>query len=218
MDSGKPYVFSHDYAMRNGELDLWREDTRLNGECIRAVDEAIRACNHEQYRYEFSGAVSSVVEAFGFGRLTHTLAGAVATSFNDGRFSSENKRWAQGFGISSDRHGEFNFDTHRAVLDGFIDSARKAHVEMLAQEVGQYEKSRRMADRNRLTWFHSDFGVHLPNPGVTEERLMERHAEIMDKKAERQSVLAQIRAARGEAKRPRKPKPERGKNSHGEEL
>lgn len=218
MDGGKPYVFSKEYAMRNGEIELWREDMRLTRACASAVDEAIRACNYEQHRYKFSEAVSAVAEAFGFERLTHTLAGAVATSFNDGRFSSENKRWAQGFGIAEERHGDFHFGTHRAVLDGFIDTTRKAHVEMLAQEVGQYEKIHRMAERNRLTWFHSDFGVFVPNPGVTEERLMERHGEIMEKKAERQSVLARIKEAREAPAKPRKPKPERDKKSHGEEL
>jgi hypothetical protein len=216
MEDNKFYPHSLEYAKQNGELDLWREDMRLNSACVKAIDEAIRACNYEQYRYKFGDAVKAVVDEFGFERLTRTLAGAVAGSYNDGRFSSENHRWAQGFGIPSDRRNEFVLNTHKAVLDGFIDSARKVHVEMLAQEVGQYEKSHRMAERNRLTWFHNDFGMFVPNPGVTEERLLARYGEITEKKAERQSVLARIKAAREAPAKPREPK--RDRKSHGEEL
>jgi hypothetical protein len=216
MDSNKIYPHSLEYAKQNSELDLWRADMEQNRACARAIDDAIRACNYEQYRYKFSAAVKTVADAFGFERLTRVLAGAVAGSFSDGRFSNSNREWAQGFGIPPDRHNEFVLDTHKALLDGFIDSARKAHVEMLAQEVGQYEKSHRLAERNRLTWFHNDFDVFVPNPGITEERLMERYSEIAEKKTERQSVLAQIRAAREAPVKPREPK--RDKKSHGEEL
>ncbi len=215
MDGSNIYPHSLEYAKQNGELELWREDMRQNGACVKAIDEAIRACNYEQYRYKFSDAVNTVVGKFGFERVTRTLAGAVAGSYNDGRFSSDNRQWAQRFGTPSDRRSEFVFDTHRYVLDGFISSVRKAHVEMLAQEIGQYEKSHRMAERNRLTWYHDDFGVFVPNTGVSEERLLERYGEIMEKKAERQSVLAQIRAAREVPAKPREPK--RDKKREGEE-
>ncbi|MDR1668999.1 MAG: DUF3849 domain-containing protein [Oscillospiraceae bacterium] len=206
MDGCNIYPHSLEYAKQNGELELWREDMRQNNACAKAIDEAIRACNYEQYRYKFSEAVNAVVGKFGYERVTRTLAGTVAGSDNDGRFTSENRQWAQRFGIPHDHCSEFVFDTHRYVLDGFISSVRKAHVEMLAQEVGQYEKSHRMAERNRLTWYHSDFGVFVPNANVSEERLMKRYAEIMEKKAERQSVLKQIREAEKVPKPPRKPK------------
>jgi hypothetical protein len=216
MDHVKPYTHSADYAMKNGELDIYHEDARLNRECVRAIDEAVRACNYETYRHKFSDAVKTAVDAFGFERVTHTLAGAVTTSFKDGRFSPRNHKWAQGFVIHDDRRGEFVFSTHKEVLNGFVDSVRKARVEMLAQEVGQYEKSHRMAERNRLTWFHNDFGVFVPNPGITEERLLTRYEEITEKKAERRSVLDQIRVTHKDEEQPSKQK--RVEKSHGTEL
>lgn len=67
-------------------------------------------------------------------------------------------------------------------MDGLVEQVRKNHMEMLTEAIGQYEKSHRMAERNRLTWFHNDYGVFVANAGVTQEQLATRYNEIMGKK------------------------------------
>lgn len=214
MVNKKVYTSSFETAVQNGETELFHVSGELNRKCVMAIDEAIRACNYEMYRYKFSDAVKPVVDQFGFDRVNYVLAATVQHNENDGRYSRDNKRWAREFAVPHERYTQFVFDTHPTVIDGFIGSVRKAHVEMLAQEVGQYEKSHHMAQRNRLTFFHSDFGVFVPYPIATEKRLMERYSEIMEKK----SVLAQIREARKEQKQQAAPKPERGKKRLEPEL
>lgn len=189
MEQPKPYKQTIEYAMQNGEIELFQEDLLVNRDCIKAIDKAIRDCNFEQYRYKMSDAVKAAVEQFGFERVTWVLAGAILGHEYDGRYSQINKEWARNFDIPRDERSGFIFDTHPAVLDGFVDSARKAYREILADTVGQYEKSHRMAERNRLTWYHNDLGSFVPNPGVTERKLLARYNKIMEKKAEKQSVL-----------------------------
>jgi len=214
VDSKKVYTHSIEIAVQNGETDLFHASMEKNRECVAAIDEAIRACNYEEYRYKFSEAVKSVTGQYGFERVNFVLAATLQHREYDGRFSQAHKKCARGFAVPNEAHTNFAFNTHPVVLDGFVNSVRKAHVEMLAQEVGQYEKSHHMAERNRMTYFHSDFGVFVPYPIATEERLMARHSEIMEKK----SVLEQIRAARKEQKQPATPKPERDKKQRGPEL
>lgn len=114
----------------------------------------------------------------------------------DGRYSRANKEWAQAFPIPNEIGRCPVFQSHPIVLDGFTDKVRGARLHELAQTVGAYEKRHHMADRNRLTEFHSDKGVFVAKRGVTERQLTERRDEI----SEKQSVLAQLRAERKAAK------------------
>ena len=213
-DTSEIYKYTADYALKNGESELFHASAAVNCKCAEAIDEAIKSSNYEQYRYKFSEAVKTVVDGFGFERVNWVLASTIHQRFFDGRFSQSNQKWAKDFSIPDERYPGFIINTHLAVLDGFIDSVRKAHKEILAEAVGSYEKSHHMADRNRLTWFHNDLGTFVPNPGVTEGRLLERYNEILEKK----SVLAQIRAAKKEQKQMSDPNPKRDKKKQAPEL
>lgn len=206
------YKQSADYALQSGEIDRYRESAEISLKCANAIDEAIHACNYELHRYKMSEAVKSVVDTFGFERVNWVLAATIHQQHYDGRYSTNNQKWAREFGIPDERYPGFLIHTHPAVLDGFINSVRKAHREMLAEVIRSYEQSHHMADRNRLTWFHNDFGTFVPKQGVTEQRLSEHYSEIMEKK----SVLDKIRVARKEQKQPSAPKPEREKKQGAE--
>lgn len=202
----KIYPYSLEYARQNDETDAYHVSASRNRECVAAIDAAISASNYEQYHYNLSGALNTVVKDFGLDRVAWVVAAAVQHYGYDGRLSHTNKDWAQGFPIPDVRDGRFLPRTHLAVFDGFADEVRKARLHELAQTVGAYEKKHHMADRNRLTDFNSDKGVFLPKRGVTEQRLTERRDEI----SEKQSVMAQLRAAR----KAEKPAQEHGKNRH----
>ena len=200
MEKATIYPHSVEYAIQHGEAPSYHQCLQESQACARAIDKAVIASNYELYHYDLKAAAKTVIEEFGFERTNFVLANILLNSHYDGRYSHANKEWAQGFHVAPDRYIVCN--THPTVLDGFIDRVRKAHVHMMAQEVGQYEKSHRIALRNRLTYFHSDFGEFVAHTSVTQERLTERHNEIMERKAARRASAVERLA---EAKRAVKP-------------
>lgn len=118
-------TWSRSEASRCGELDFWRESNKENHCCARAIEESIRL--------NFSGmhlnadCAKHVIEAFGFDRVNWVLANTIQEKAHDGRFSASNKEWAKSFHIPKDESNcFFCVESHPAVLDGFIDQARKA--------------------------------------------------------------------------------------------
>ena len=123
------YPHSVDYARQHGELDRWRESKDLNNACAKAIDQAIIDSNYELYHYNLDGAAKSVVEEFGADRVNFVLASIIEQHHYDGRYSQDNKKWAQEFDIpKSDRQPVCN--THPTVLDGFVSSLRKYTEEL----------------------------------------------------------------------------------------
>ena len=87
------------------------------------IDKAISENNFELYRYDMDKAVDSVIQKCGIERTSKILADYINHYSYDGRISSQNKAWAKNFEPSTDRYGPV-FNTHPAVLDGFIESFR----------------------------------------------------------------------------------------------
>lgn len=57
---------------------------------------------------------------------------------------------------------------------------KEAHEQFIQQAdtVGRWEKAHRIPERKRLTWFHSDFGIHVPNDWVSRNEIAEKFNEI----------------------------------------
>ncbi|MCL2816485.1 MAG: DUF3849 domain-containing protein, partial [Oscillospiraceae bacterium] len=117
------YPYSAEIALQCGEIDAFHVSRKLNIECGRAIDKAVTDSNYEQYRYDLKTAAKSVIEEFGVDRAAWVLAASVNGSFNDGRFSSANHNWAKEFDTPKP---DAILQTHRAVLDGFIDRFKEA--------------------------------------------------------------------------------------------
>jgi len=64
-------------------------------------------------------------------------------------------------------------------------AAAQKRAEML-DVIGRFEKSRNMSERNRMTWFHNDFGVFRANAGITDEQIAARYNEVLAIKLERE--------------------------------
>lgn len=197
------YPYSLEYAKQNGELDAWRGSSEANTACLQAIDKAIKDNNYEPFHYDLKAAVKSVVEQFGYERVNWVLAGCIKHSHNDGRYSRTNKDWADRFPIPNDRSGGFYTNIHPTVLDGFVDNVRKDHIHMLSQVVGKHEKSRHIAERNRLTSFDDDSGAFVPK--VSQGRLLERYNELMERKETRRASAVERLAAAKEAVKPPAP-------------
>jgi hypothetical protein len=121
------YPYTADDARNRNELALWRESHKLNIACKKAVEDAIRRDFDGMYLKD--GCAQSVIDEYGFKRLNLVLATTVREKTWDGRFSHGNKLWAQTAVIPMDKEklGSYVVESHPAVLDGFINSVRKAY-------------------------------------------------------------------------------------------
>ena len=129
MDKKYVYPYSLLEAKRNGELEQYRESFKENVRCANAIKEAINQnfngmhLNHD--------VAKPVIAEFGYDRVNFVLANTLQQLRADGRFSRDNKEWATGFFIPENkaypRNYEFTVTSHPAVLDGFINQARKEY-------------------------------------------------------------------------------------------
>ncbi|MCI6044096.1 DUF3849 domain-containing protein [bacterium] len=131
-----PPVYPHTlaYAMEHAEADDYLDSRRLNIACKNAVEEAIN--------YGFDGmhlandVVEPVLKEYGQERLSYVLACTLQYKSWDGRFSRENKAWAESIPVEEnvnrgvDVNTDYVVDSHPAVLDGFVNLARKRFTEL----------------------------------------------------------------------------------------
>ncbi|MCD7887105.1 MAG: DUF3849 domain-containing protein [Clostridiales bacterium] len=129
-------VYLHDaaYARANGEIEQYHRSRKTNIDCKRAIESAIR--ENFDGMYLNHDAAKPVVEQFGAERVAHVLAATVRYFDWDGRFSRDNKAWAQTVpfvqdtdSLGMDRSTEYVVESHPTVLDGFIRLARKEFVQ-----------------------------------------------------------------------------------------
>jgi hypothetical protein len=120
------YRHSADYALEADEMQAWRDSRDLNVACGRAIDKAVIASNYEQYRYDLKTAARDVIEEFGADRVAWVVASNVNDADYDGRFSGANKDWAKEFDTPKP---DIYLQTHKAILDGFVDNFRKVEKE-----------------------------------------------------------------------------------------
>jgi antirestriction protein ArdC len=122
------YIYTIDYAMEHGRADDYLESRKLNLDCKKAVEDAIRE-NFDGMHLEHDAA-DPVIEEYGAERVTFVLANTVQQLKDDGRFSWQTKEWARGFEIPEnisrgmDLNADYVVTSHPAVLDGFIGLAR----------------------------------------------------------------------------------------------
>lgn len=57
---------------------------------------------------------------------------------------------------------------------------KEAHEQFIQQAdaVGRWEKAHRISERKRLTWFYSDYGIHVPKDWVSRNEIVEKFNEI----------------------------------------
>lgn len=130
MENQKVYKQDADYARQKDELAFYRDSNRLNTSCAEAIDRAIKDSNYELYRYDLEAAAQKVIAEYGAERVSWVLAATLQNLEHDGRFSHDNKNWGNGFSIPKERSIYYTVKTHPAVLDGFIDAARKVFAEL----------------------------------------------------------------------------------------
>lgn len=127
------YPYSLEEAKRLKEVSLWRKSHKENVACKEAIREAI--CRDFDGKYLKHECAECVIALYGFRRVGWVLANTIQHKDYDGRFSRENKQWAEGIFIpvNKDPLGNLNnnidfvVDSHPAVLDGFINQFRRTY-------------------------------------------------------------------------------------------
>ena len=118
------YRDSRKDAVEWGELDLWRESYKENCACARAIEKAI-AENFDGMHLN-ADVAKGVIAEYGFQRVNWVLSNTLNEKKSDGRFSQDNKTWGRRRYVPHDENNwMFCVDSHPAVLDGFINLARK---------------------------------------------------------------------------------------------
>lgn len=123
----------HD-AVEWGERDEWRESFKLNCDCARAIEKAIRE-NFDGMNLA-PGCQTPIITEYGNDRVKWVLANTLREKNTDGRFSERNRKWLAGKMIPQDDHNwQFVADSHPAVLDGFISGVRKSWESLCLYDV-----------------------------------------------------------------------------------
>ena len=120
------YPYSAADARERNELSLWRESYKANIACRNAIEDAIRQ-NFDGMNLQ-PDCLKTVLDEYGYKRTAWVLANTLQMLKWDGRFSPANKQWAEKTHIPADlnHNSDFVIRSHPAVLDGFINSYRKA--------------------------------------------------------------------------------------------
>ena len=123
------YMGTLEKAMQERNVDAYLDSRKLNIDCKNAIEQAITE-GFDGMRLNPDAAVG-VVEKYGEERVAFVLANTLKQLSYDGRFSDGNKRWADGIDIPEnisrgmDLNRDYIVGSHPAVLNGFIDMARK---------------------------------------------------------------------------------------------
>ena len=125
------------YAMEHGAADDYLDSRKLNIDCKKAIEETIREhFDGMRLSLEDSGGV---LEQFGTERVSYVLANTLRHLSEDGRFSRDNRVWADGIEVTENIHRGRNMNldylvnSHPAVLDGYIHLVR-GEIRMLDVE------------------------------------------------------------------------------------
>ena len=118
------YRETAEYAVNNGEIDLYRRSMRANVECRMAIEDAI-ADGYDGLRLDTS-SVKDIIKQFGAERVEYVLANTVQQKDWDGRFSHDNKAWAKGISVCPENRAAFSVGRpHPGLTDMFVSAARK---------------------------------------------------------------------------------------------
>lgn len=118
------YCWSHDYARKYGELDWWKESYKENCTCARAIEKAISDNYHDnRLNTDF---IQNIAADFGWDRVQWVLANTIQQHGGDGRFSPENKKWANTFFMpEDDMLWHYSVESHPGLVNVFVDRVQK---------------------------------------------------------------------------------------------
>ena len=124
-EQGTIYLNTAQYSVEHDEIEQYRISHRQSEECREAIDKAISE-NFDGMRLK-DGFIPEIIEKFGTERVQYILATTVRENLGDGRYSPENKGWAENIAVSESQEERRNccLRSHPAVIDGVVNSFKK---------------------------------------------------------------------------------------------
>ena len=126
-----PYVYPYSSAEahRLGEVQKHEDSFRLNVECARAIEQAIRGHFNEAVEKLDDGCAQTVLDQYGFTRVKFVLANSVKEMGMPHLLSDAARSWAAQTFVPPD--GKYNryfvADTAASLLEKFIQQTRDAY-------------------------------------------------------------------------------------------
>ena len=87
------YRSSLNTARHCNEVDIWRQSDLENSRCATAIHNAID-CNFADNHLN-TDFMKSIIDEFGFDRVSYILACNIKRAMQDARYSQENKNWSE---------------------------------------------------------------------------------------------------------------------------
>lgn len=145
------YLDSAVIAVEQGRREEYWESWELNVACKEAVEEAIR--NFDGV-YLLHDVVKPILEEYGQERLAYVLVSTLRQKTEDGRFSRDNKVWAENYEFYGNKNivlsPDFLVDIDPGQLDRFIDLVRKEFEEL--EKVASQETEDDMEPVVHIVW------------------------------------------------------------------
>lgn len=132
------YLNTLDYASQHDERDMYSDSHYVSAHCSTDITNGIK--NNYDGMHLKSGFEDEIIQKYGLERVEYVLATTVMEQIEDGRYSPDNKKWAQSLAISQEED-ERKFisitDAHPAVINGLIDRIRRKEKEEKKEQMEQ---------------------------------------------------------------------------------
>lgn len=131
MGTDYPYLYPHSRAQarRNGETQMHEDSFRQNVSCARAIEQAIRDHFDESSEGLKDGCAQSVLERYGFKRVSFVLANSLKQMGCPELISEQARQWVRRTYVPPD--GKYNryfaADTAASLLEAFVEQTRQAY-------------------------------------------------------------------------------------------
>lgn len=123
------YRSSLNTARHCNEVDIWRQSDLENSRCATAIHNAID-CNFVDNHLN-TDFMKSIIDEFGFDRVSYILACNIKRAMQDARYSQENKNWSELIAIpDSNLRNEYLINNHPVLINALIDKTRIAFDEL----------------------------------------------------------------------------------------
>lgn len=134
------YLKTSQYALEHNEFGQYQTSRRLTEECRNAIDKAISE-NYDGMHLR-SGFEMKLIDEYGEERVKYIFATTLRENLGDGRYSPENKGWAENIPVSEspEERRSCYLNSHPAVIDGVVRLIRKyEQLNKNVEEIMQYQ-------------------------------------------------------------------------------
>ncbi len=146
------YLKTSQYALEHGEFEQYQTSRRLTEECRNAIDRAISE-NYDGLHLQ-RGFETKLIDEYGEERVKYIFATTLRENLGDGRYSPENKGWAENIPISESPEERRNccLNSHPAVIDGVVRRIRRnEHYNTFLNEVLQDNADKQTEEEKELS-------------------------------------------------------------------